>query len=86
MSFRVILESKVYELDLKISSLINLFKEIHVDYNQNEPIKLENIDPESFEVILEFCRIIDYMDLNMPRPLYLNSTKINDIIRSNKDL
>jgi len=87
MSFKVILkESDVYELDMKISSLVNLFKEIHIDYNQIDPIKLNNIDRRSFEVILSFCKIIDYKDLNLPRPLYLYSDKIKEVIKSNSEL
>jgi len=87
MAFSVNIQgSHKYELDVKISSLMNLFKEIHKDYNQNEHLDLNNLDKNSFDTVLSFCNIIDYKKLNLPKPLYLNSDKIHEIIKSNNVL
>ena len=87
MSFKVIIgESEIYELSIKISSLFKLFREIHIDYSQNDPIKLNNIDKSSFELVLKFCEMIQYNEINFPKPIYLKSNEIKKIIKSNSDL
>jgi len=85
MSFKVILENE-YNLDKRITSLINLFKEIDNDFTEHEPLLLKNIDNESFEKVLNFCKIINYEKLKLPKPLYLNSKEIREKLKSNRKL
>lgn len=87
MNFNVICKNDIkVEVNKKVCSLIKLFKEISIDYDPTEPILLNNIDNSHFETVLNFCKILNFRSLNLPKPLFTNKNKILSVINENEKL
>jgi hypothetical protein len=68
-------DNKIFTVNVKISNIVDLIKNLTEDYSMEQIIKLDKIDSTGFQKVLDFCKLINYEKLSLPKP-FLNVEKI----------
>ena len=53
-------DNKLFEVTSKVGHIINLIKDIIIDFDTSESIKLDKISSEQFQKVLNFCELVKY--------------------------